>query len=268
MWGDMRDDPVEIRYNIYYTSSDDGGKTWIENTRVTDFPSNPNYAFPGGAFIGDYFTIVATENEVYMAWPDARLGEFGAQNQKIAFARKGLMPLPSIFLSPPSGAGGKDITIQGSNFQPDQDVFLEISGAIVSTVRSDANGRFTARLFIPIAGQGAHDFRAIDASGNIATASFFMDFGFDNIQGSMGDIIGQLESLDQGLDGTSSTQLRSIQDSLGSLTQIQSALEGLEEVDSEAVNIWIAIAIAALMTLVASSLGLLVGTRMARGRLS
>ena len=267
MWGDMRDDPVETRYHIYYTSSDDGGKTWIENARVTDFPSNPNYAFPGGAFIGDYFTIVATENEVYMAWADARLGEFGAQNQKIAFARKGLMPLPSIFLSPPSGAGGKDITIQGSNFQPDQDVFLEISGAIVSTVRSDADGRFTARLFIPIAGQGAHDFRAIDASGNIATGSFFMDFGFDNIQDSMGDIIGQLESLGRGLDGTSSTQLQSIQDSLGSLTQIQSTLEGLGEKDSEGVKTWIVIAIAVLITLVVSSLGLLVGTRMARGRL-
>ena len=102
---------------------------------MTDFPSNPNYAFPGGAFIGDYFTIKATETDVYMAWPDARLGEYGPLNQKIGFARKELMPLPSIFLSPPSGAGGKDITIQGSNFQPDQDVYLEISGAVISTVQ-------------------------------------------------------------------------------------------------------------------------------------
>ncbi|MBF8267692.1 MAG: hypothetical protein HW388_1200 [Dehalococcoidia bacterium] len=119
MWGDMRDDPVETRYHVYYTSSEDGGETWSENARVTDFPSNPNYAFPNGAFIGDYFTIKATERDVFMAWPDARLGEFGPLNQKIAFARKGIMPLPSIFLSPPSGAGGKDISILGSNFQPD-----------------------------------------------------------------------------------------------------------------------------------------------------
>ena len=154
MWGDMRDDPVEARYHVYYTTSEDGGETWIENARVTDFPSNPNHAFPGGAFIGDYFTIVATEDEVYMAWPDARLGEFGAQNQKIAFARRELMPLPSIFLSPPSGPGGKDITIQGSNFQPDQDVFLEISGAVVSTVRSDDDGRFTAQAVHTHIGRG------------------------------------------------------------------------------------------------------------------
>ena len=269
MWGDMRDDPVETRYHIYYASSDDGGKTWIENARVSDFPSNPNHAFPGGAFIGDYFTIAATENEVYMAWPDARLGEFGAQNQKIAFARKELMPLPSIFLSPPSGPGGKDITIQGSNFQPDQDVFLEISGAVVSAVRSNADGRFTARLFIPISGQGAHDFRAIDASGNIATGSFFMDFGFDDIEGSMGDIIGQLDTLGQSLDGTGNTQLQSIQDSLGSLSQIQTSLQGLEnDVGSGGVKAWIVIVITVVVALVALSLGLVVGTRMAPGRLA
>ena len=28
MWGDMRDDPSEARYQIYYTRSDDQGKTW------------------------------------------------------------------------------------------------------------------------------------------------------------------------------------------------------------------------------------------------
>ena len=73
--------------------------------------------------------------------------------------------------------------------------------------------------------------------------------------------------LGRGLDGTSSTQLQSIQDSLGSLTQIQSTLEGLGEKDSEGVKTWIVIAIAVLITLVVSSLGLLVGARMARGRL-
>ena len=28
MWGDMRDDPAETRFHIYYTSSTDGGETW------------------------------------------------------------------------------------------------------------------------------------------------------------------------------------------------------------------------------------------------
>ena len=289
MWGDMRDDPVETRYHIYYTSSDDGGKTWSpENARVSDFPSNPNHAFPGGAFIGDYFTIAATEDEVYMAWPDARLGEFGAQNQKIAFARKGAMPSPSIFLDIPSGPGGQIVTILGSNYQPDQDVFLEVSGGVVSTVRSNADGKFTARLFIPISGEGPHDVRAIDASGNTSLQTYFMDFGFDNIQDSVEDIVGQLDSLGQSLDGVSGTepstevssQLQSIQDSLSSLGQIQASLRDLDQLediqtslegletdgDSGGVKTWTVILIAAVVALVASVLGLMAGTRMARER--
>ena len=275
MWGDMRDDPVEARYHIYYTSSEDGGETWIENARVTDFPSNPNYAFPGGAFIGDYFTIKATETDVYMAWPDARLGEYGPLNQKIGFARKELMPLPSIFLSPPSGAGGKDITIQGSNFQPDQDVYLEISGAVISTVRTDADGRFAARIFIPISGEGAHDFRAIDASGNIATGSFFMDFGFDTIQEAVEGITTRLDSLQQGSGGggngpsmpttdTSppsdiSAQLQNIQERLGGL-ELE---ERDEESDSGSI---IVVVIAVIAAFLAATVGVVVGTRLARPR--
>ena len=275
MWGDMRDDPVESRYHIYYSSSEDGGETWIENARVTDFPSNPNYAFPGGAFIGDYFTIQATETDVYMAWPDARLGEFGPLNQKIGFARKELMPLPSIFLSPPSGPGGKDITIQGSNFQPDQDVYLEISGAVVSTVRTDADGRFAARLFIPISGEGAHDFRAIDASGNIATGSFFMDFGFDNIQEAVVDITERLDALQERPDVSElptadaadlalvsseviTTQLKDIQARLDLMEQ--------EEQDDADGDSFIPIIVSAVVAALIAAIVVLVGTRLNRPR--
>ena len=136
------------------------------------------------------------------------------------------MPLPSVILSPPSGPGGKDITIQGDNFQPDQDVYLEISGAVVSTVRSDDDGRFTARLFIPISGEGAHDFRAIDASGNIATSSFYMDFGFDNIQGSINQITEDVNSLIESV--TTGKTNSSLESDLGS---IQQNLESISQLD-------------------------------------
>ncbi len=279
MWGDMRDDPVEARYHIYYTSSEDGGETWIENARVTDFPSNPNYAFPGGAFIGDYFTIQATETDVYMAWPDARLGEFGPLNQKIGFARKELMPLPSIFLSPPSGPGGKDITIQGSNFQPDQDVYLEISGAVVSTIRTDADGRFAARLFIPISGEGAHDFRAIDASGNIATGSFFMDFGFDNIQEAVVDITERLDTLQgdrpdvsDGSPADPPTVLLMSEDIKSQLQDIQARLDLMEqgergEEDDDS-DMWttLSIAIGVIGMFLAALAGVAVGVRAFRAK--
>ncbi len=196
MWGDFRDDPSHVRFHIYYATSEDGGQTWSRNSRVTDFGSNPNRAFPGGRFIGDYFAITATGEDVYMVWADARLGEFGSPNQKIAFARKRLMPTPSILISPPSGPGGKDVIVQGFNFQPDRAVFIEVSGVIVSTSRTQDDGRFSTRIFVPIAGRGAHTVRAIEESGNVASSSFFMDFGFDSIQETTDKLDEVLERLD------------------------------------------------------------------------
>ena len=201
MWGDFRDDPFQVSYHMYYATSEDGGQTWSQNSRVTDFPSNPNKAFPSGRFIGDYFAIAATDDDVYMVWADGRLGEFGPPNQKIAFARKRLMPAPSIFISPPSGPGGKDVIIQGFNFQPDRNIFIEVAGVIVSTARTQAEGRFTTQIFVPIAGEGAHAVRVIDASGNVASSSFFMDFGFDTIQqttAKLDDIVQSVDALAQG----------------------------------------------------------------------
>ncbi len=199
MWGDFRDDPYQVSYHIYYASSEDGGKTWSRNSRVSDFPTNPNRAFPGGRFIGDYFAIAATSDDVYMVWADGRLGEFGSANQKISFARRRLMPTPSIFISPPSGPGGKDVIIQGFNFQPRRDVFIEVAGVIVSTARTQADGRFSTRIFVPISGEGDHSVRAIEESGNVAGSSFYMDFGFDTLQ----ETTTKLDDLIQRLGGSS-----------------------------------------------------------------
>ena len=201
MWGDLRDDPDEVSYHIYYASSEDGGNTWSVNSRVTDFPSNPNRAFPGGRFIGDYFGIEATDEDVYMVWADSRLGEFGPANQKIGFARQRLMPSPSIFISPPSGPAGEDIIVQGFNFQAHRDVFIEVAGVIVSTARTQDEGRFTTQIFVPISGEGAHTVRAFDSSGNVAGSSYFMDFGFDSIEqvtDLIKDLSEQIEALENG----------------------------------------------------------------------
>lgn len=230
MWGDFRDDPKNVSYHIYYATSDNSGKTWGINSRVTDFPSNPNRAFPGGRFLGDYFAIASTKNDVYMAWADGRLGEFGGLNQKIGFARKKLMPAPSIFISPPSGPGGKDVVIQGFNFQPERNVFLEVAGVIVSTTRTNPDGRFSAQIFMPISGEGAHTVRAIEESGNVASSSFFMDFGFDNIQETTEKIDKLTASLDfLNGDNTSSNSLsEEIKNLRESISQIQSEAEPSE----------------------------------------
>jgi hypothetical protein len=182
MWGDTRNDTAELSYHIYYSFSNDEGETWELNSRVTDFASNPNFAFPGGEFIGDYFAIRATKDDVYMVWSDSRLGEVGGINQKIAFARKKLMPSPAIFLSPPSGPAGRDVIVQGYNYQPDTDIYVVLGGVVIATGRAKADGTFSIPIFIPVAGEGAAPMSVMDTSGNLATTSFYTEFGFDTFQ--------------------------------------------------------------------------------------
>ncbi len=242
MWGDFRDDKSEKRFNIYYSRSEDGGKTLIENSRVTDFPTNPNLAFPQGAFIGDYFAIQAVQNDVYMVWADGRLGELGGYNQKIAFARSSSIRSSSIFITPPKGAGGKDVVLQGFDFQPDKEIFIEVSGVVVSSGRTDTDGKFSTRIFVPISGEGAHNIRVFDASGNVATASFYMDFGFDTIDNKLRSTVKDLQATLQvapgGANATVTTnailsQIESMQTTLGDRI---SAFE--ENVNSKTNLIW------------------------------
>jgi hypothetical protein len=205
MWGDFRDSPTQTSYFIYYTRSDDGGETFgfeneeldlhVGDTRVSDFPSNPNYGFPNGLFIGDYFSLAATEEEVYMVWADTRLGEFGPTNQKIAFARQEAVPQPEIFISPPAGPAGQEVDLQGFDFQPELDVFVQLGDSTISTLRTDRDGGFTARLFMPITSEGSQTLSVFDESGNGATTSYFTEFGIGNIRDSIDDLTVRLDEL-------------------------------------------------------------------------
>lgn len=204
MWADMRDDPREVRYNIYYSKSEDQGATWgftlpdqsftAPDTRVSDFASNPLKGFPGGAFIGDYFSLAATNGEVYMVWPDTRLGEFGGYNQQIAFARSTAIQQPELYLNPPSGSAGRVVQIQGFGFQPQSNIQLLVSGVITANPRTDDQGQFQASIYMPLTGEGPTSISAFDETGNFASASFYTEFGFDTLQRSLDAIEGALQS--------------------------------------------------------------------------
>ena len=206
MYGDMRDDPKQTAYHIYYTTSKDKGTTWgfddaranlhTDDTRVSDFPSNPNKGFPGGRFIGDYFSIAASSKDVAMVWSDTRLGEYGGgYNQKVAFARKRAIPNPQVFISPPSGAGGQSITVQGFNLQPGISAYIQVGGQVVQTQRTNADGRFTAQIFVPVTGEGAQDVRVIDESGNVAGTSYYTEFGFGSIRDGQNKLQAQIKAI-------------------------------------------------------------------------
>jgi hypothetical protein len=136
--------------------------------------------------------MAATDDDSYLVWPDTRLGEYGGPNQQIAFARQEALPAPSLFLSPPSGAAGRTVDVQGFGFQPLSEVFLQIGGITNSNLLTDELGQFTTRVSMPVTGEGATEYRAFDDTGNIAIASFFADFGFDTVQQSLSQIQAQI----------------------------------------------------------------------------
>jgi hypothetical protein len=208
-WADMRDDPVQIRYHMYYTRSADGGSTWgfdnpelgfsTRDTRVTDFPSNPNRAFPNGLFIGDYLGLAATDGDVYLVWPDSRLAEFGGINQKIGFARQRAIRSPEIFVSPSAGPGGQSVTIQGFDFQPSMNVMIQLQDSVIAAARTNDQGRFTSSVFMPVTGEGAQTINVYDETGNFASSSFYTEFGFGNIENVYGDLLDEIRKLNERL---------------------------------------------------------------------
>lgn len=222
IWGDMRDDPDDIRYHIYYTRSGDQGRTFIPNSRVTDFPSNPSFGI--SIFVGDYFFMAVSDRDVHIAWTDSRLGVRGLSNQDIGVARQEFIKSPAIFISPPTGPAGSTVTIQGFNFGTrGRDVFILLDDVLIASALTDENGRFVTKIFIPISGSGSHIVRAIDESGNAAELSFFTSFGFDNIQQdfqkTLPDLAKRLGSVEGALRSADPAALR---------TELQKALSAFE----------------------------------------
>lgn len=290
MWGDMREDPVETRYHIYYTRSEDGGQTWgftdpeldlkVGDTRVTDYPSNPSKGFPYGLFIGDYFSLAATEGDAYLVWADTRLGEFGPTNQKIGFSRRRPIPAPEIFMSPAAGPGGQSVTVQGHNFQPDMNVFLQMGDTTVATARTNSEGRVTAQVFVPISGEGGHRIRLVDESGNMASSSFYMEFGFDTVRqllDAQGETQRQLEGLDarlsslipEGVPETMPETLQRIEQNLQQLQALSSQVDELRQTVEAAsaakapeaprpwLPLWVWVAVTLIAFVLGAGLGLL-----------
>ena len=194
MWLDTRDDAQGMRYHVYFTESADRGETWgfidldgnyEPDVRVSDFPSNPNKAFPRGRFIGDYSAITPCgDDDVCLVWPDARLGEYGGINQKIAFSRKQAIRDAEIVVTPQRGSGGEEVTIQGGRFQPDSSVSCDVGGQVISFPGKTSlrEGAFTLSARIPItASEGIVNIRCWDLTANIAVVTYFAEFGINDL---------------------------------------------------------------------------------------
>jgi hypothetical protein len=84
------------------------------------------------------------------------------------------------------------VDIQGFGFQPEANVTLYVSGVATSFLRTDADGLFQTSIYMPLTGEGPTQISAFEETGNVATASFYTEFGFDTLQRSLEQINSQL----------------------------------------------------------------------------
>jgi hypothetical protein len=81
-WLDRRNDPENQRFDVYYATSLNGGRSFSANQRITPVSSNPDLAeFTSqttGALIedwmGEYIGLACTNDAAFPIWPDMRNG--------------------------------------------------------------------------------------------------------------------------------------------------------------------------------------------------
>ncbi|UCH93372.1 MAG: exo-alpha-sialidase [Candidatus Aminicenantes bacterium] len=97
---DTRDDPGRKKAHVYYIRSEDGGNTWVNETRVTTAFSDET-ASPAdlGNQYGDYNGLVAYRSIAHPVWTDRRDGVPGDKEQ-IFTARIGPVNLTTLTLQP------------------------------------------------------------------------------------------------------------------------------------------------------------------------
>ena len=74
-WNDARNDPADIKTDIYFSQSTDGGLSFVPNVRVTTTASDESAHNPcadAGNQYGDYEGIVAFAGNVHPIWTDGR----------------------------------------------------------------------------------------------------------------------------------------------------------------------------------------------------
>jgi hypothetical protein len=77
IWYDRRNDPHNLNFDVYLTTSKDGGRTWAPNKRINSVtsqvpPLGPNFDALRPCYMGDYNDIAADQNGFYIAWGDNR----------------------------------------------------------------------------------------------------------------------------------------------------------------------------------------------------
>ncbi len=75
------------------------------------------------------------------------------------------------------------------------DVFVQLGDTTIAIARTDQDGGFTAQLYMPVTSEGDQTLTAVDESGNVASTSYFTEFGIGNMQDQNDDLARQLEEI-------------------------------------------------------------------------
>ncbi len=74
IWLDTRDHPGTNLSALYYSNSKDGGVTWSQNERLSDY-FDPHVGWPQQNKMGDYFTMISDSTGANLAWAATFNGE-------------------------------------------------------------------------------------------------------------------------------------------------------------------------------------------------
>jgi hypothetical protein len=75
-------------FDIYYTSSSDGGNTWAKNSRISDRTMNQNEGFAMNLCcdLRGPVGVASTDEAAYVAWSDSRAGRMDLPQEDVYFA--------------------------------------------------------------------------------------------------------------------------------------------------------------------------------------
>jgi hypothetical protein len=223
-WGDKRLDPSGVGYDIYYTYSRDGGETFAKNIRVTDITINPMYGIP--FFIGDYFGIAVSDDNVYIVWTDSRRGSLAfvpgayrnaALNQDIYIAFISGRGSPSIDIAPQSLEAGYSgiIEIRGRGMPREARFGVAVGDMILNKeIITDQDGSFRAYIDLSSLPPGNITINIFDPTTGLIIASKSISIapntvlqsissqistGFSNISSMLAALGARLVSVENGL---------------------------------------------------------------------
>jgi hypothetical protein len=174
IWYDTRTDPLNQDLSVFGTVSNDGGKTFSANFRVSDTTFNP----AAGAFtdangltddyLGDRIGLVAVDGVAYAVWTDNRNGSQDIYLQKYSLNQPPAPPLDRLYPdnTPATATGLGRVTAQqlvpGLKVSPANDNWFSLQAV--------ASGELDVVATATSGDAGSLQVELTDANGNILPA--------------------------------------------------------------------------------------------------